>query len=200
MNIEIIQKPDQISLEQITDLLHEAHTSTAGKGMHFMAYTQTPEDTKRRLGNNGVFYVALCDGELAGCAAVRFHDKGKKWYCKDPEYAEIKMVAVGNQYKGLGLSNKLYEALEDYAFARCDFITMNTAVENTLVVERNKRHGWKVIDYCSWKSTDYYSVVMGKWKNCPFSDRYIKTRYLVREKIVNLIKDRNGDFRIPIIH
>ena len=199
MNIEITIKPDWISLEQITELLHDAHTSTAGEGMHFQAYSQTVEDTKRRLGNDGLFFVALCDGVLAGCAAVVFHPKSSKWYCTDKEYAEIKMVAVGSRFKGMGISNSLYRALEKHAFTRCGLVIMNTAEENRIVVDSNLRHGWKLIDYLSWCNTDYYSVIMGKWEKCPYSDRYVDRRYHLRKLMVRIAKDRNGRYRIPLL-
>lgn len=197
MNIEVIKKPEYISLEQITEVLHEAHETTAVGGMHFWAHTQTVEDTRKRLGNSGEFFVALCDGDLAGCAAVIFHQHGKKWYCKNKDYAEIKMVAVRNKYKGLGLSNMLYSALEKRAFERNDLIVMNTASANELVIGRNIRHGWKIIDYCSWRNTDYYSVVMGKWKKCPYSDLHLKGRYKIRKLLVTAFKDSKGHYRIP---
>lgn len=199
MNIEIIKKPDWISLEQITEVLHDAHTTTADNGMHFLAYSQTVEDTRRRLGDDGLFYVALCDGELAGCAAVVFHPKSSKWYCTDKEYAEIKMVAVRNQFKGLGINNSLYRALEEHAFSRCNLVVMNTAEDNRIVVDSNLRHGWKIIDYLSWRYTDYYSVIMGKWKKCPYTDRYINFRYRFRRLQVRIAKDKNGKYRIPLL-
>lgn len=197
--IMITEKPDRISLEEITAVLHEAHESTAGSGMHFWARTQTAEDTRKRLGDDGVFYVALDGEELAGCAAVIFHPPGKKWYNSNSEYAEIKMVAVRKTYKGLGISNLLYDALEARAFKRVGFISMNTADDNKLVVDRNLRHGWKLIDYCSWRNTDYYSVVMGKWKNCPYTDQQLKNKFKSRKRMVRLFKNQKGQYRVPFI-
>ena len=196
-DIRVIPCPDRITIEQITELLHRAHETTASKGMHFTAFKQTPEDTKRRLGENGLFYVALTpEDRLVGAGAIVFHEKGSKWYFNHEPYAEIKMVGVDPDFRGRGISNRIYDALETHGFNTVNMLTMNTAAGNAPVLGRNARHGWKYIDYCSWRSTDYYSVIMGKWKNCPYASGRIRFYYLIRKIIVTVMRDQKGSYRL----
>ena len=203
----IIGKPDEISYEEITDVLHEAHASTADKGMHFVALTQTAEETRKRLGEDGKFFVALARSEdgsgeeiLAGVGAVAFYKSCKGWYGKGQPYADIKMVGVRNEFKGQGISSALYRALEEYAFSRVDLITMNTAEDNAIVLDSNARHGWKRVDFRSWSKTDYYSVVMAKWKDaCPFSDAAVKRHYELSKAKTRLLRNADGKRRGVVV-
>ena len=202
--LAVVEKPDWVSYEEITDVLHDAHASTAGKGMHFVALTQSAEDTKRRLGEDGKFFVALAekDGrqEVAGVGAISFSKSCKGWYGKGQPYAEIKMVGVRGAYKEQGISSMLYQALEAYGFSRVDLITMNTAENNAIVLDSNARHGWKRVDFRSWAKTDYYSVVMAKWKDaCPFSEAVLNRNYKLRRAKTRLLRSADGKRRGRIV-
>ena len=238
--LKVMEKPDWISYEEITDVLHDAHMSTAEKGMHFVALNQTAEETEKRLGEDGKFFVVLAsDGSrgesspsapegqeapspsasegrgepspldpnetaqpgnqyiLAGVGAISFYKSCKGWYGKGQPYADIKMVGVRNEYKGQGISSMLYKALEEYGFSQVNLITMNTAEMNAIVLGSNARHGWKRVDFRSWTKTDYYSVVMAKWKDaCPFSDAVIKRQYELRKAKTRFLRNAQGKRRL----
>ena len=69
----VIPKPEWVSYEEITDVLHDAHQSTKQGGMDFNAATQTSEKTIKRLGNHGRFYVALTEvNSVAAVGAISF--------------------------------------------------------------------------------------------------------------------------------
>lgn len=195
----IQQKPDWISYDDIVDVLKDAHTDTAEKGMHFTALTQTPEETEKRvLEHNGVFYVALSqDNELLGVGAILFHKKGRAWYNRHKPYAAITMVGVRKKAKGKGISNGLYHEMEKLGFSRVDILTMNTAENNKIVLESNFRHGWKYVDVKSWSNTDFYSVAMAKWKNgCPYHNLFLQLMYKERYIITHLLYKENGEYRM----
>ena len=199
-NIRIIPKPEWISYDEITDVLHDAHQSTKEGGMDFNAATQTSEKTIERLGNHGRFYVALTDdNSVAAVGAISFSRLKRAWYGKKNMMAgHIKMVGVRSAYKRRGLNNRLYEKLEKYGFSHADILVMNTACENRIVLDSNERHGWKYVDCKSFPSTNYYSYVMAKWKNgCPHSDLKRKTIFLIRKALVHAVRNKNGNYRPP---
>lgn len=45
----IIKNPENISYEEITELLHNAHQVNVKKGINMLSANQTAEDTKKRL-------------------------------------------------------------------------------------------------------------------------------------------------------
>lgn len=195
----VFRKPDEVSYEEIADILRDAHTSTKSKGMNFLAASQTAEEAKRRLGNDGVFFTAMdSTGNAVGCGAVVFHKSGKRWFYKDVPYCEVKMVGVRTAHKGRGINRLLYDAMEDYGFSRCDVMVMNTAVDNSIVIDSNMRRGWQIVGYISWSNTNYYSVVMTKWKDAaPFLQAYIALRRAASKFKTYLLRDENGQIRFP---
>ena len=196
---KIQQKPEWISYDEIVDVLKDAHTDTADKGMHFTALTQTPEETEKRvLEHNGVFFVALSqDNELLGVGAILFHKKGHSWYNRNKPYAAITMVGVRKKVKGKGISNGIYREMEKLGFSRVNILTMNTAENNKIVLESNFRHGWKYVDVKSWSNTDFYSIAMAKWKDgCPYHKLFLQIMYKERQIMTHLIFKENGEYRM----
>ncbi len=198
--IRIVPKPDWISYETITDVLHDAHTSTKQSGMLFNASSQSVEKTISRLGENGLFYVALTsNNEVVAVGAISFSKLKSEWYGKGNMCGHIKMVGVRGDYKRMGLNNRIYENLENYGFLHADVLEMNTACQNHIVLDSNERHGWKYVDCKSFPSTNYYSYVMAKWKNgCPYSERKRKLIFFFRKLSVHILKKQNGSYRFPI--
>lgn len=71
-DIVIMPKPDSISWEEITELLHLAFASHLENGLNYAACTQTEEETRQRVGD-GMCMVALINGELVGTATLNFY-------------------------------------------------------------------------------------------------------------------------------
>lgn len=197
--IRIIEKPEWISFEEITDVLHDAHRSNTDSGMQFKAAVQTPQDTEKRLGSDGRFFVALTDDSyLAGVAAISYHESGSYWFNKGRPCMEVKMVGVREAFKGRGISGMLYSKMEEYGFSRVDILFMNTAEENQIVLKSNGHHGWRFVDYKHWPETNYYSPFMAKWKNgCPYSDSYRHIRFMLRYFRARLLRTKSGSYRMP---
>lgn len=221
--IEIIQQPEFISDDDIAALLHDAHQSTKEKGMNFTASYFTGEQNRKRLGEDGVFYVALAeaapaagqgqseavpaasqepaeaapaakDKELAGVLAVCYEKDCKLWCHQGKDFAELKMMGVSTKFKGQGISSKLNDVVIKDAFERTDLITFNTAEHNQRVIDFYERRGFVKVNYRSYRSTNYYSVELAKWRDgCPYSAFTCKLRYaLIRLKVRLFYKETGG--------
>lgn len=182
-NIQIIQQPEWISDDEIADVLHDAHQTTLAAGMHYTVLNQNGEDIRNRLGTDGCFFVALLDGkDLVGVSGVSFYEKSNAWYAKGKPYAEVKLEGVKNAYKGMGINGMLHRKIYDYAFTRVDVLMTHTALQNRLVIRNDLNREWKKVDFNSWRMTNYYSVIMAKWKNgCPYSKLHCTIRYYIKK-------------------
>ena len=198
LQYRVIEKPDWITYDMIAEILHDAHRSNVEKGMHFVASYQDGEETERRLGDGGKFFVALTDDNtIVGVGAVSLHESCTGWYGKKQPYGEIKMVGVPEKYKGLGISSALYKKMEEFGFSVNELMVMNTARDNNIVLDSNARHGWTYVDYKSWSRTDYYSPVMAKWKNgCPYSKAFCRLMFNYRRLYTILVRRKNGQQRL----
>lgn len=196
--INIIPQPDWISDDDIAELLHDAHKSTLEKGMNYAVLTQNGKDIRKRIGENGIFFVALLDGnKLAGVTGLAFNKKSNAWYARNKTCAEVKLVGVKSEYKGLSIFDKLQDIVYQYAFQKVDLLLTNTAAENYIMLNNNLRRGWKVVDYISWKNTNYYSIIMAKWKDgCPYSDTFCKFNYILRKLITKTLKTKDGNYTL----
>ena len=196
--ITVTEKDETVSFEDLTSFLHDVHQSTVSNGMHFAAASQNAQETQKRLGSRGTFFVARTkEKELVGCGAVSYGTVCPNWFARNKPYCEIKMVGVKPAFRGQGINNRIYEALENYGFTMANILTMNTAVDNKIVIQSNLRHGWVIVGYTSWKTTDYYSVIMAKWKReCPYNQF---TLFIVSKLSwikVHFLKDRFGNTRL----
>ncbi len=200
--IKIIPQPAWITDEEIAVLLKEAHATTRQAGMHFLASNGDAKDNRRRLGEEGIFFTAVDmqedgKGKLCGVIGMLLHEKGKRWFNKGIPYGELKMAGVLEEYRGQGISNALYKCACDKAFESVDVIILSTAEQNHIVIDSNKRHGWVPVDYCSYSNTNYYSVLMAKWKEkCPFSSMHCTLQYTFRKWRTRLLFKKGGVSRL----
>ncbi len=197
LDIQIIKQPEWVTDDQIVSLLHNAHQTTLQKGMHYSVIDQNGQDIRRRIGDNGVFFVALIDNKiLAGVSGISFCPEGAEWYIKGKPYAEIKLEGVREEYKGLGINGMLHRAIYDYAYNYVDILITQTATQNKIMQNADKKRGWHYVDYVSRKSTNYYSVVMAKWKTAPpISSIYCHYKYFCSKTRTRILKTRNGEYR-----
>ena len=179
----VMERPEWISFDEIADLLHEAHRENVRKGLNYSAATQNGEEIRRRLHDKGLFFVAIThDNKLVGASAVEIKERLTSWYGKNRPYAEISMEGVLPDYQGKGINSLIRAAISDYAFSYVDLLVLDTAEKNRHAIAVNQKRGWLCVDYRSWKTNDFYSVVMAKWKNdCPYSEAYLRRRFLIRK-------------------
>ena len=80
-SIQIIEKPDWVSWDDIKQCLFEAHSVNRAKGINMDHYQWPTEKIKESLGENGFMLVALDGDKVVGTAGIG-EKFGNKWYSK----------------------------------------------------------------------------------------------------------------------
>ena len=151
-DIVIMPKPDSISWEEITELLHLAFASHLENGLNYAACTQTEEETRQRVGD-GMCMVALINGELVGTATLNFY-RG---------VAHLGQVAVHPDFRKYGIGRKLQAyILEDARNRKLSALVCDTSERATEIVAWYLRTGWQKVGLASGQTTNYYSIVFRK--------------------------------------
>lgn len=120
-SIQIIPRPDSVSLEQLTDLLHDAYAVHLSASLKYGAAVQSVEETAGRL-QHATCLVALLNGELVGTISYEFIiENGRRGIY-------FFMLAVSSAHKGQHIATNLIEVLHQIASAeKVDFIVADTA-------------------------------------------------------------------------
>lgn len=185
-DIVIIPKPDNISYDDIHNLLLEAHKKNYKKGI-VLGYTKfTGEEIMKKLGDEGQSWVALCAGKLVGTTSVTFF-KGTSWWNKGKKVAHGCFTGILNQYQGLGIMEELNQKKYEYIVNHgADMNEGDTAETNYTVLKVFGREGYKIVSYYA-PPTDHYNVRIVKWINgCPFSDAFINRRFKIAKRLTHI--------------
>ncbi len=176
MDIEIVEKPDYISWDDIHNLLWSAHAANRLKGIK-MKYPSLPgEEIQKRVEGHGKMFVALENEKLVGCAAVLFKN-GSAWYCKG-SYSYLCFVGVHPECVGKGIYKILYSYVEEeIRNLNINIIVFDTNVNNHRMIQMNQSHGFHKVSLKTW--IDHKNIVMAKWiSKMPFSTLYCRYQYL----------------------
>lgn len=179
--IQIMEKPDWVSWDDIKQCLYEAHASNRAKGINMAHYQWPVEKFVETIGINGRMFVVLVGDKLVGVAAVC--DKtGDSWYAKG-KYAYMGFAGVLPEYKGHGIYNELIRAREDFARKQgFDTIIFDTHQRNKVVQKKALKNGYRYVRFFRASSKDHYCVIMAKWlEDCPYSKLYCSYKYIVSE-------------------
>lgn len=194
-HFSIEEKTESVSFEQVAEVLHDAHQSNIEKGMNFVSAFISGDEIREEIGKEGVIYLIRQGTEIAAVGAVKYR-QWNKWFCKDTVCGDVVLVGVREKYKGCGLSKMMFHKLEERIFQKCEIATMNTAVNNTIMLQSRLHDGWRYVDYFSHKGVDFYSIMLAKWRDqCPYSNRECQYRYYIRKAIVKIQKNSSGEFR-----
>lgn len=185
--IQIIEKPDWVSWDDIKQCLYEAHAANRANGINMAHYQWPAEKFIETIGENGRMFVALDGEKLVGVAAV-CERNGNSWYAKG-KYAYMGFAGVLTEYKGHGIYNELIKIREDYVKQQgYEVMTFDTHQNNKVVQNVALKNGYRYVRFFQAASKDHYSVVMAKWiEGCPFSNIYCETKYLVSKMKTLLI-------------
>lgn len=196
--IKIIIKPDYITWEEITEVIHQAFIEKKEKGMNYLGSYQTVEITKKRVGD-GICLVALLNKKVVGTMTVKFFKptrKGKKWH-NETMYAYASQDAVLPEYKGLGIGRKLQnKRIEICQENNVDELLMHTSTYAQDILNWWKRQGAQKIELISGTATNYYSIRM-RLPICgrKFNKYYVAYKYYLSVIKCRLTKDKYGKER-----
>ncbi len=198
--IKVIPKPDWVSWEDIHQLLLKANKTNEKRGFSVAGLTCPPEELEKQM-ENGLCVVAMHGDKLVGVSACSFNCV-QRWYNKKEKSARKFITGILKSYQGCGILGEIDRVLDDYIKkSGCTFIVASTAVMNTTVRKKAHLSGYKELTYISFSDTLYYSVIFGRWLGeCPFSDGYIKLRFLL-SKIYTKTRYKVGKVeRFTILH
>lgn len=197
-NLVIIPKPDYISWEEITQLLHVGYAERVEEGLHYSATDQTVQKTIERVGD-GVCLVALLNGKLVGTISYRListiDNKDKKWF-HDDLYLHPKQFAVHPEYKRMGIGKKIWQKLDEIAFENNVGSIITDTSEKAIWLGRwNESAGRLKVGYVSFPSTNYYSIIRRKpIKGKKYDTTYRTVRYQLSKCICRIIRKEDGAF------
>ena len=168
--IEIIEKPDWVSWNDIRCFLFEAHTNNRAKGINMTHYQWSAEKIRESLGEKGIMLVALEGKKLVGTAGIA-EKFGKSWYANG-RYAYECYAGVLPDYAGQGIFKQLEikreELAKRYGYEKLLGDTNSKNIHRQKIALKN---GFRLVRF--FRASDHYSVVMVKWLNgCPYSKFY----------------------------
>lgn len=173
--IQIIEKPEWVSWEDIREVVWKSHAENRGNGIT-NAFPSLPSDEiRRKVGDKGKMFVALDGKKVIGTWAVLIMNK-RKWFTSG-EYAYECFVTVLPEYRKFRVYFLLSRTATDYIRNKGLSLTTGDAHENNKTILKLKlREGYQYVAYKACK--DHYNVVIAKWLNeYPYPAWYIKFRF-----------------------
>ncbi len=182
--IQIMEKPDWITFEDIHDLLYAAHGSNREKGFHVKTADMAGEELRKHIGS-GKCFVALDGDKLVGTTSYRIV-KRNYWCVKDNVVDRI-LIGVHPDYKGKHISRMLFDRiLKEAEENGYKYIETRTAEDNIIMQKINLKDGARFIDFKSF-TIDHYTVVMMQWLNgCPYSHFHTDVYFKLKRLFVKL--------------
>lgn len=199
LSIQIVEKPDWVSWDDIKQCLFEAHSVNRAKGINMDHYQWPTEKIKESLGENGFMLVALDGDKVVGTAGIG-EKFGNKWYSKG-RYAYMCFASVLPEYAGKGIYKML--EIKREAKVREDGYTVligDTHSKNTHRIDIALKNGFKLVRFFRAASKDHYNVLMVKWLGKrTYSNTYIRIHYCLSYLLVRTMYNSKGRERSRII-
>lgn len=198
-NLVIIPKPDYVSWEDITRLLHLGYAERIDEGLHYSATDQSVQKTIERVGD-GVCLVALLNGRLVATESYKLVEsrnlKGKRWF-QDDNYYYLHSLTVHPDFKRKGIGLKIRNVIRDEAIKNNIFSLISDTSEHAKwLIKWYSRLGHKKVGYISHQGTNYYSVVMRtSIHGRVIPENYRKFRYFLSFLFCRMTTKRNGELR-----
>ena len=185
-DIQVIEKPDWVSWEEIKQCLVESHSVNRAKGINMAHYQWPVEKIREYIGSNGTILVALDGTKVVGTAAIS-EKQGKTWYANG-RYAYMCFAGVLPEYNGLGIYGELTRLREQIAIEQQYHIwVMDTHVRNTKLQQIVMANGYRKISYFRTSNNDHFNIVIAKWPDgCPYSKLYCIYRFCISWIIAHL--------------
>lgn len=152
------------SLQELTDLLHNAYAELGQSGLNYTAVDQPASTTRERI-RDGRCLVAVEEGRLVGTVVVR----GTSQYNAEYPYfskagvASAHQMAVAPDHQGRGLGSTLLDLSEWWAreigFAE---LALDTAESADHLVAWYVRRGYRPVDTVQGDGKRYRSVFLAK--------------------------------------
>jgi len=176
-NIQIIEKPDWVTWDDIKQCLVEAHAVNRAKGINMSHYQWDANNIGGYIEESGVIFIALDSGKVVGTLGIK-ERQGNYWFVKG-RYGYLCFGSLLPNYQGLGIYKKLNEACEEYARSNnLNVVVLDTHSKNKHMHAISKRGGYQLVRFFLTGKKDHFSVMMAKWLiDAPFSSTYCQYKY-----------------------
>jgi GNAT superfamily N-acetyltransferase len=151
------------SIEEITEMLHEAYAPLARAGMRFVASYQAPSVTKQRT-EKGETIVAIDNGVIVGIItlAETSATRGCPFYDR-PDVASFGQFAVRPTHQARGIGAKLLDLVEQRAREKdVGELALDTSERATQLIELYQSKEYRFVEYVQWPDTNYRSMVFSR--------------------------------------
>lgn len=185
--IKVIQRPDNISWEELAECQRQAHESNKVGGVLMMCADFSAEELRNAV-KDGVTFVALDENDvLAGMLSVQYKEVHRWWHKGKGAY--ICYVSVSPRYKGQGVYRKLSQKAEERIVADgVNVEYLNTHIGNKSAQRAYEKDGYRKVRFSPGSGSDYYSVEMAKWINGRAKNKKIcYLMYCLTELVVRLL-------------
>jgi GNAT superfamily N-acetyltransferase len=166
--IQIIEKPDWVSWDEIHEVIWKAHEKNRERGINMAHASMSGDEIRELLSDDAKMFVALCDNHVIGTAAFK-EKEVRFWFGKD-RFAYCCFASLLPEFMGKGVYYQFVKKREESARSMgLDKMMFNTHPDNTRVLQVAKQNGFKAVKYVVSKGAQW--VYMVKWLNgCPYSD------------------------------
>lgn len=175
-SIQVVEKPDWVSWDEIHEVIWESHADNRQKGI-IMAFPSLPgEEIRKKIGDAGKMFVAMDGEKVVGTYAVIVKSHSKLWYIRN-NYGYLCFLSILPEYCGKGIYRLLAKTCEGYATnKKLPVLTFDTHEYNLKIQNIKGKEGFILVSYKACK--DHYNVIMAKWlQPCPFSLWSIRLRF-----------------------
>lgn len=188
-DIQIIEKPEWVSWDEIHEVLWAAHKQNRKKGIFMALPSLSGKEIQSKIEGNGVIFLAVDGRKPIGTLAIIKRNIGR-WF-HHGEVGYLCFGAVLQEYSGQGIYRRLYQVAETFAAQEgLSVLTRDTNERNARMLKITQQEGYHFVSYRACK--DHYNIVRAKWLDkCPFPLWYIKTRFFI-SKIITKCR-----YRIP---
>ena len=183
MDVIVSAKPEWVSWDVISNVLHKAHIHNEENGFVQNTVNITGEEIEKKV-NPGQCFVAMDGDNVVGTLSVA-HKNKKAWFFHGRALYYM-LLGILPEYQGKGIYSKLIAAREEYAKANHFEVTyMYTAEKNLKMQQLAQKEGFRLVSYSVFPKTDYYSVELAKWQDkCPFPESYCRMRFFLSKLYV----------------
>ena len=136
-DIQIIEKPEWVTWNDIQDVVHAAHQENIERGIVMLNALLPGEKIKEKVGD-GKMFVALLGNKVVGTAAFKVKESTLWYGCH--RYGYRFFEAVHPEYKGQGIYGALCKKQTETAVAKgLDMMMFDTHERNQNVIVMKKK-------------------------------------------------------------
>lgn len=162
MKISIRPFSENDSISDLTSLLHRAYKKLADMGLYFVA-VDISEDEMTDFIKRGECFIAEDEGRMVG--TILLYPKGGNMpgYYKRNYLKIFGKFAVEPEYQCKGIGGMLMDFIENYVKSKgFKILALDTAEQAKHLIDYYSKRGYKFVDYCKWRRTNYRSIIMSK--------------------------------------